>query len=136
MAEQDTPAARQGQAKEFAENADSLWRITLGPLIWALHFIACYAATAVWCAKVGGAPDPVRIGIGVLTAVALAGILRVAWGSWKQWDYLDDYDYAHDAATTEDRHEFLGHAAFLLCVVSFIGTVYTALPALFAGTCA
>ena len=130
-------ARSDSQSKEFAENADSLWRITLGPLIWALHFVACYAATAVWCAKAGGAGlDPLRWGIAALTLVSLAGILWVAWRSWRQWDYLDDYDYAHDTASTEDRHEFLGHAAFLLCVVSFIGTVYTALPALFAASCA
>ena len=129
-------AQSDSQSKEFAENADSLWRITLGPLIWALHFVACYAATAVWCAKAGGDLGPLRIGIAALTVLSLAGILWVAWRSWKQWDYLDDHDYAHDRDTTEDRHEFLGHAAFLLCIVSIIGTVYTALPALFVATCA
>jgi len=52
-----------------------------------------------------------------------------------QWDYLDDRDYEHDLARKEDRHEFLGHASFLLSIISFIGVIYVAMPVLFLETC-
>lgn len=123
------------QEQEFSEERSSLWRITFGPLIWAVHFVLCYAATAVVCAKAPEALPLLRGGIGLVTLVALGGILWVGWVAWRQWDYLDDHDYSHGAGDSEARHEFLGHAAFLLAIVAFIGTVYSALPALFAGTC-
>lgn len=122
--------------REFAEEQSSLFKITLGPLAWALHFVASYAAAAVWCAKgPGGSILPLRLGIGAMTAVALGLILWVGWRAWQQWDFTDDWDYEHARARGEDRHEFLGHAAFLLAIVSFVGTCYTALPALYIGTC-
>ncbi|MGC9446779.1 hypothetical protein [Cereibacter johrii] len=126
------------QEQEFSEERASLWKITFAPTIWAVHFVLCYGAAAVFCAKVPSAEaevDLLRWGMAALTLLALAGILLVARSAWKQWDFLDDYDYAHAGGNSEDRHEFLGHAAFLLAIVSFVGTVYTALPALFAGTC-
>lgn len=64
------------ETREFREEADSLWRITLGPLIWAAHFVLCYAATAVVCAKFGGAEGAaLRTGTGLLTVFALVGII-------------------------------------------------------------
>ena len=132
------PIDRDEEAREFAEEADTLWQLTLGPLVWAIHFAASYAASAVICAK---APDPaqpldaLRIGIGVGTVAALAVIAWLAWKAWRAWDFLDDRDYTHGGHATEDRHEFIGHAAFLLCGTSFIGVIYTALPALLITTC-
>ena len=137
-AEAGTPASEhvEGDEKEFAEESDSLWRITFGPLIWAVHFGVSYAATAIACAKPFGEPEDLVAAIGALTVAALAGIAWVGWRAWVQWDYLDDRDYEHELAREEDRHEFLGHAAFLLAVVSFIGVVYVALPAFAIGSCA
>ncbi|WP_145106954.1 hypothetical protein [Cereibacter sediminicola] len=126
------------QEKEFSEERASLWKITFAPTIWAVHFVTCYAAAAVFCARFPGAEAQVHLlrwGIALLTLVALAGIVLVGISAWRQWDFLDDYDYAHAGGNSEDRHEFLGHAAFLLAIVAFVGTVYTALPALFSGTC-
>ncbi|MGR3757822.1 MAG: hypothetical protein ACU0AT_11415 [Tranquillimonas sp.] len=131
-------AQEQEYPQEFADEQPSLWRITLGPTIWAIHFLASYAAAAVWCAKGPWGPISDRVlswGIGIGALVALAAIAWIARGAWRQWNYPDDWDYVHEAATDEDRHEFLGHAAFLLAIVSFIGVIYTALPAIFAGTC-
>lgn len=121
---------------EFVEEAASLWRITLGPLVWAIHFVLCYGLSAVWCAKLADAViDPLRIGIGGMTCVALAVIGWLGWRSWVQWDFLDDFDREHEGGFAEDRHEFLGHAAFLLSVLSAIGVIYVALPALVIKTC-
>lgn len=122
----------------MAEEASSLWTITIAPLIWAVHFVLSYAATSVLCVKFGAGEMAVawlQTGVGVLTALALGGIAFVAWRSWKQWDFLDDFDHTHHLSREEDRHEFLGHAAFLLSIVSFVGVAYVALPIWLAGSC-
>lgn len=126
------------QGKSFAEERDSVLRIALAPLIWAGHFVLVYAATSVVCVKLvehATAFAWLRIGIGAVTVLALAAIATVGWRSWRQWDFLDDYDYVHDKAVEEHRHEFLGHAAFLLAVISFIGVAYVAMPTAFVRSC-
>lgn len=125
------------EAREFAEEESSLWLIILGPSIWAAHFLLSYGSAAVVCAKLpDGAFLGWRVGAGVLTAVALAAIVAVGWKAWRQWDLLDDFDWSHGQPTGEHRHEFLGHAAVLLCGASFIGVVYGGIPAVLIETCA
>jgi hypothetical protein len=41
----------------------------------------------------------------------------------------------HDESTREDRHRFLGFATMILCGLSFVATVYVALPTLLISTC-
>ena len=127
------------EKRSWAEESDSIWRIAFGPLIWTAHFVLTYGGTSVVCFKMWQlewALPFLRVSIGVITVLALAAIGAVAWRSWRQWDYLDDYDYEHDRSVEEDRHEFLGHAAFLLAVLSAVGVVYVALPAAFVSNCA
>ncbi|MEX3314957.1 hypothetical protein [Sulfitobacter sp. PS-8MA] len=121
---------------EFRAEALSLWRITFGPLIWALHFLACYGATALVCAKAAEAVPLLRLGIGLGTLLALALIFWLGLQAWRQWDLRRDREWENDAGTSEDRHQFLGHAAFLLAGISFIGVLYVALPALLIESCA
>ncbi|ETX30394.1 hypothetical protein [Roseivivax isoporae] len=112
----------------------SLWHMISAPTIWALHFCVVYGWTASVCAR-GPDPAAARLGIGIATAVALLGIAVVGWRAWRQWDYLDDYDYEHDGPSVEDRREFLGHAGWLLAIVSAIGVIFVGMPALFIETC-
>ena len=133
MAERD-----RSQREEFAEEEASLWRITFGPLIWAIHFAASYGFTALFCAKWGLSDVSflwLRAAIAGSAALSLLAIGWIGWRAWVQWDFLTDWDYEHNFARGEDRHEFLGHAAFLLAIVSFVGVCYTALPALLIGSC-
>jgi hypothetical protein len=133
MAEQ--PA---GGEQEFREEQASLVRITFGPLVWMVHFVVSYAGTAVFCAKLDAPQDAIawlRGGIGAATLLALGGITWLGWQSWRQWRTDNNDIWDDPAATSEDRHQFLGHAALLLAVISFIGVVYTALPALLSATC-
>ncbi|SIO00382.1 hypothetical protein [Vannielia litorea] len=122
------------ERREFRAEFHSLWRITFCPAIWALHFTLSYCATAIVCAK-GGSVEMLRLGIGFGTLVALAAIAWLGWRSWRQWDLLNDREWENDAGSSEDRHQFLGHAAFLLSIISFIGVAYVALPALLIGSC-
>lgn len=129
---------RKQDSAEFAEEADSLWRLTLPPGVWALHFVISYAAVAVVCAKAGGDADMavmVRYALGGLSVVALALIVWLGWRSWRQWDIIRDRDWENDQGHEEDRHQFLGHAAFLLSIISFIGVSYVSLPLVFTGGC-
>ncbi len=130
--------ARHDERRSFAEAASSLWDIALGPVVWALYFLFCYTTTAIVCAKLGGAGPAfgwLRLAIGAATLLALAVIAWIGWRAWRQWDFLDDLDYEHDAAVTEDRHELLGHAGFLLAGLAFVGVLYVAMPALFFDGC-
>ncbi len=128
--------------REFSEESESLIRITLAPALWAIHFALSYAATAVYCAKWNHGGDGMlgfRIGFGVATACVLAAIAWLGWRSMRQWDadvgrgprqVLEDL-----VEQEEPRHQFLGHAALLLSIISFVGVVYSALPVALIGTC-
>lgn len=111
-----------------------LWHMLLAPTIWAVDFVLVYALTAIICAKAGDAAMA-RFGIVAVSALAFTAICVVGWRAWRQWDYLDDFDYVHDSSTDEDRSEFLGHTGVLLAIVSAIGVIYVSLPAMFIGTC-
>jgi hypothetical protein len=115
-----------------------LWLLTAGPAVWALHFLAAYAGVAVYCAKwVGDAAviTPARDYVLALTGIALAIILALGWNAYRRWYHAGDPEPPHDAATLADRRRFLGFAALLLCGLSFVATVYTAMAALLAASC-
>ncbi|MEK0084900.1 hypothetical protein [Benzoatithermus flavus] len=115
-----------------------LWLLTAGPAIWAVHFLASYVGAAVYCAKwatATAALDPIQRYVAVLTAMALLGILGLGWNAYRRWYHAGDPEPPHDAATLADRRRFLGFAALLLCGLSFVATIYTALAALLAASC-
>ena len=112
MTEERQPRPDEEQ-EEFAEEQASLAKITLGPLIWAGHFVICYGLVAVTCAK-GWDIGAVRTGLVVFSVAALAAVLWVGWGSLRQWDVRETGDFVNRRGRAEDRHHFLGHAAFLL----------------------
>lgn len=116
---------------------DSLWLLTLGPAIWAVHFVLSYVAAAVWCAKIAGRAGPLgdlRTAIGVLTAIALVGIALVGWRGWRGHTF-GTATAPHDFDTPADRHRFLGFSTLLLSGLSFVATVFVALCAVFIGSC-
>lgn len=133
MTQQDQPRRREDQ-REFAEEQASLFKITLGPLIWALHFVACYGLVAVTCAK-GWDIGTVRLGLLVFSGAALCGIAWVARTAWRQWGVARTGDAVNRGGQAEDRHHFLGHAAFLLSMISAIGVAFVSLPLILIGGC-
>lgn len=116
---------------------ESLWTLFTAPVVWALHFLACYVGTAVFCEKPGflGADfDNLRIAIGIATALGLAMIVIAAILAWRQWGFGTD-DPPHDDPTRGDRLLFQGYATLLLSGLSFVAVVFTALPVLFLTEC-
>ncbi|MCU0910959.1 MAG: hypothetical protein MUE98_06325 [Rhodobacteraceae bacterium] len=119
---------------EFREESASLVRITAAPVVWAGHFLVCYCAVALVCAKgwQTGWLQP------ALLAVSLGALAVIAWlgfRSFRQWDVRNTGDFSNPHGEAEDRHQFLGHAAFLLAIVSAVGVVYVTLPILMIGVC-
>lgn len=125
---------------ELHERKESLWLLTISPVIWSVHFLLSYVTAAVWCAKLAGPGGPLggaRTAIAVYTAVALIGIGITGWIGFRRHSYSEygDAETPHDFDSPEDRHRFLGFATLLLSALSAVGTVYVALAAVFIGTC-
>jgi hypothetical protein len=123
---------------EPPEGAESYARLVSAPAIWALHFMLCYVTAAVWCAKVAG-PDGslagARLAIAAYTVVAFVGIGIAGWVGWERHSF-EGATLPHDFDSRGDRHRFLGFAMMLLAGLSAVATLYTALAAVFIGTCA
>lgn len=116
---------------------ESLWTLFTAPVVWALHFLACYIGTAIFCEKPGFLGTDfgnLRIGIGMLTILSLGMIVISAVLAWRQWGFGTG-DPPHDTPTRRDRLLFQGYATLLLSGLSFVAVVFTALPALFLTEC-
>ena len=121
-----------------SESGSNLWRVLAAPTLWAVHFLVCYVVVAVFCAKAGrlADADPARIAVLVVTLVCLLLIGLLARSTWRLWDYsVIGADLTYDANTPEERHRFLAHVTIMLCVLSAVGVMYVALPAVVLGTC-
>jgi hypothetical protein len=122
---------------ETSEERQSLLLLTASPLVWAAHFLACYATASIWCAKVagpGGPIAPVRLAFAAFTALALGAIGLIGWIGYRRHTYGGGRP-PHDEDTPEDRHRFLGHATFLVSGLSAVAVLYAASVAVFFGTC-
>jgi hypothetical protein len=120
------------------KEVETLWTLFTGPVVWALHFLACYSAAAVYCAKasqVSFSFGTLRLSLFAMTAVALAAILVAAWLSWRQWGFGSG-DPPHDAPTRQDRLLFQGFATLLLSGLSFVAVIFVSVPLLFIEVCA
>lgn len=122
---------------ELPEKEERLWVLALSPTLWAVHFLVSYATAAVWCAKVagdGGSLFGARVAIAVYTALGLLGVFITGLRGFKRHRFAGS-PLPHDADTPEDRHRFLGFATLLLSGLSAIAIVYSALAAVFVGSC-
>lgn len=122
---------------ELPERNESLWRLTISPVIWSVHFLVSYVTVAVWCAKVAGRYgllSDARVLVAVYTVIALAGIAVTGWDAYRR-HRIGGTTVPHDFDTAEDRHRFLGFASLLLSLLSGVATIYVALAAVFIQTC-
>ena len=119
------------------ENRASVWTLTTGPTVWALHFLVCYITGAVWCAK-AASPDATLEGVRiVLVGTTVVALLLIAWFGWRglRQHRLGTATLPHDAPSAGDRHRFLGFATMLLCGLSFVAVLYSAFAIAIIGTC-
>jgi len=130
----DAPQADEDR-REFAEEADTLWEITIAPAIWALHFLLCYGLMSLACAKDLFPAGTVRLVLIAASVAALAAIVGLGLRSLRQWGALKTGEITHPRGTPENRHRFLGHAAFLLSVIAFLGVIFVSMPLLVIGGC-
>ncbi len=126
---------------------DSLWLLTVAPIVWAGHLLLCYITAAIWCAKFAGPAgslNGIPRAVAWYTAVALVAIAIVGWVGWRRHRYPSPPGQAqgrqtetttHDLDSREDRHRFLGFATLLLSGLSAVGVVYAAVAATFFETC-
>ena len=114
---------------------EGLWTLFTAPVIWAGHFVACYASAAVFCARVGGDGfGTLRLAIVAITVLALAGIFLAGILAWRQWGFGTG-DPPHDDPTRSDRLFFQGFATLLLAGLSFVAVAYQTLPVAFITDC-
>jgi hypothetical protein len=130
-------ANRKDAEQDTSERAERLLRLGLAPSLWFAHFLACYITVSLYCQK--WAPDDASLGTArllclIYTVVALLGIAWRARDSWTRHRF-GRASIPHDFDTAADRHRFLGFAEFLLSVLSFVATLYVALPFGFLATC-
>ena len=119
-----------------AKPQHTLWHLVAGPTIWALFFLASYTAAAVQCAKAPAAD------LGTLRAI-LIGFALVALGSiavsaahaYRAWTAGPHSGPPHEQDTAESRQQFVAFSTMLLSGLSFVATIYVALPALIFTTC-
>jgi hypothetical protein len=116
---------------------DSLWELIAGPIIWSVYFLVAYVAAAIFCAKSGAAADTgalrlVLLGLGL---AALGAIGFVGIDALRRWRAGKEAAPPHDDDTPMSRHQFLALATLLLCGLSFVATIYVALPAVVFGSC-
>ena len=119
------------------KEVESLWTLFTAPVVWALHFLACYVGAAIFCEKPslsGGSFENLRIAIALLTILSLGMIVVSAILAWRQWGFGMG-DPPHDDPTRRDRLLFQGYATLLLSGLSFIAVIFTALPAVFITDC-
>ena len=116
---------------------ETLWTLFTAPVIWALHFMMCYVAIAIYCEKMMVWQldfTAVRLALGVFTLLALALIVLSAYLAWRQWGFGAG-DAPHSEPTDQDRRRFQGFATLLLSGLSFVAVVYVAIPLIFIAGC-
>lgn len=122
--------------REYPEEQDSIWILTAGPAIWALHFLTSYITAALYCGANGRSASlsTVRTAIAVYTAIALVGIAGAGWRGFRH-HHVRTESTPHDADHPEDRHQFLGFASLLLAGLSAVATLYAGMTILYFETC-
>lgn len=118
----------------FGRDLANIWTLIAPPTVWAFHFLFCYVASAIVCAKAPEHLDALRLSIAAATVAALGLIVAAGLQARRHWGFGEDLP-PHDAPTDTDRQHFLGFATLLLCGLSAVSVVFGALPALFVTEC-
>ncbi|MCJ8142251.1 hypothetical protein MKI84_04915 [Ancylobacter sp. A5.8] len=118
----------------FRRATPNLWTLITPPTVWALHFLFCYVAGAIICARYPGALGELRLSIAAGTVLALGLILAAGAQAYRHWGFGSDLP-PHNEPTEDDQQHFLGFATLLLCALSAVAVLFGAMPALFIAEC-
>lgn len=102
------------------------------PLIWIVHFVACYVIVSLVCAS---PPDEYRfiglnaaeLGVAASTLLAGALIIAIAVASQRRW--------RHPPGPDPDISRFFAIATLLLCAISLLSMLWVAFPTSILPTC-
>jgi hypothetical protein len=128
----------QNKTRRISGTGTDLWRVVLGPLIWAGHFLLVYVGAAILCQKAGRAASllPVQWATACATVLALAALALLTRTLWRvRARSLTDDDYEFEHNSPEERHRFLSHVALMLCALSAVAVIYTTIPVLLMESC-
>lgn len=109
-------------------NRNHLISLVSAPLIWAVHFLACYLLVSLACALDFGG---MRSGIAVATIVALALIALAAWSNFRKWAAS-----RHSGSPDAPLDAFFSLNALMLCAMSALALAWVAFPAALLPLCA
>lgn len=112
----------------------TVWALTISPLVWALHFMLAYVASAIVCAKDPEKLNSARNFTGVLTILAILLLLREITYAWSR-HRLGESPPPHDQSTHFDRERFLGLARLLISSLSLLAVGYTTYAVYFFRSC-
>ena len=121
---------------DLSERSERLWVPVAAPVIWAIHFMACYITAALWCGRFAPASSVggLRLMIAAYSVVAMAGIAGLFMhGRRRRRSLLPTR--AHDDDTPEDRRHFMAFMTMLLAGLSLVATAFTALAAVLVDGC-
>jgi hypothetical protein len=103
-----------------------LWGIVVSPVIWFLHFLACYVIVAVRCGKF-----PASSGSGlavVLSALTVLAIIAIAASAIRNQSHARGHSGAdHPEDSGAEARRFLGFTTVLLAMVSGVAVVFSAM---------
>ena len=125
-------------AEDVQYRETSFWFLISGPIIWAAHFLVSYVSAAIYCAK-AAPPHDMDLAQGIIAAATVAALAAIAFFGWhaaRKWRVGIKGWKEHGEPTLEARHRFMSHATWLLSALSAVATIYVALPAIFAASCA
>ena len=117
--------------------ADPIWVPVVAPVIWAMHFLGCYAWLVLACGRFRDpiVQQPTAAAITGVTAIALIAITVLFVHGWRRHGY-DLPDQPNDDASPQDRTKFMAFTTMLLAGLSWIATLYVGLAAWSIGGCA
>lgn len=118
-----------------------LTSLVSAPVIWSMHFVACYVLVSLACAYGFGGVDT---GIALLTIAALAMLAYVALINWRKWNQAQRPSHPGQAPGHELQTEhgapqlnaFFSLTSMMLCALSAVALIWVAFPAVLLPNCA
>ncbi len=111
------------QARTYSRGVIARW--LAGPAIWAAHFVTVYGSEWLICTR--GEAATHQMVIGAATAVGVVALLAVIALNARE---PSGSGQRHDSASA-----FMARVGLALALLSLVGLLWTAVPALFLSPC-